>query len=201
MAEFKQAQQIVGINEGGYQNDPRDDGNYYKGKLIGTNWGISAPTLAQYLGKVPSVADMKNLSRKTAEEILRIHYWLANHLDRLSNQSVANLIYDGVVNQGVGGTRVLIEKAVRTIGGSLIYYKVFTYEGIKYLNRLNQKRLFDSVKNVRANKYKSSKKTYFIKSWLSRLDRFKYYANNTMSALWPFAAAFMGVLGLILILL
>jgi lysozyme family protein len=201
MADFKQAQQIVGINEGGYQNDPKDSGNYFNGKLIGTNWGIAAPTLAEYLGREPSVSDMKNLKRSTAEDILRVNYWKKNHLDELSNQSVATLIYDGTVNQGTNGMRFLIDKAVKLIGGSINYYEVFTTKGIKYLNRFNQKRLFDAIKTVRANKYKSSTKTHYIKSWLNRLDRIKYYANNTLSSIWPFAALFMGAIGLFLIAL
>lgn len=201
MADFKKAQLIVGINEGGYQNDPRDSGNYYNGKLIGTNWGIAAPTLAEYLGRAPSVSDMKNLKRSTAEDILRKGYWVKNHLDDLNNQSVATLIYDGTVNQGTNGMRFLIDKAVKVIGGSINYYEVFTTSGIKYLNRFNQKRLFDAIKTARANKYKSSKKTHYIKSWLNRLDKINYYANNTMSSIWPYAAMLLGVLGLFLIVL
>jgi lysozyme family protein len=32
MATFRKSQQIVGLNEGGYQDDPRDSGNYYHGQ-------------------------------------------------------------------------------------------------------------------------------------------------------------------------
>ena len=178
MADFKKSQQIVGINEGGYQIDPRDTGNYYKGQLIGTNWGISAPVLATFLGRVPSKADMKNLKRTTAEQILKQNFWLKNHLDSLKNQSVATLIYDGVVNHGTNGMRVLINKAIEVIGGSINYYEILTLKGIKYLNRFNQKSLFYAIKKARSNKYKKSKQTHYITSWLNRLKRIKYYANN-----------------------
>lgn len=199
MADFKKAQAVVGINEGGFQSDPRDTGNWYKGILIGTNWGISAPVLAEYLGTVPTQLEMRNLTRRTAEDILRVRFWAKNHLDNLKNQSVATLIYDGVVNHGTNGMRFLIDKAIKSIGGTFNYYEIFTLKGIKYLNRFNQKRLFDAIKKARADKYKGSKQTYFIQGWLKRLNRIKYYANNTLSALWPVAAMFMGVIGIILI--
>lgn len=104
MASFRKAQKIVGLIEGGYQDDPRDTGNYYQGKLIGTNWGISAPTLASYLGRTPTKSEMINLSRSTAEQILKVNYWFKNHFDRLKNQSLATLIYDGTVNHGAAAT-------------------------------------------------------------------------------------------------
>src|SRR3989338_4352850 len=105
MAQFEKSQKIVGISEGGYQNDPRDEGNYYMGHLIGTNWGISATTLAGYVGRIPSVEDMKKLTRETAQQILKANYWLKNHFDKLTNQSVATMLYDGAVNHGTKSTK------------------------------------------------------------------------------------------------
>lgn len=199
MAEFKKAQQIVGMNEGGYQIDPRDSGNYYEGQLIGTNWGISAPTLASYLGRLPTKIEMQQLQKSTAEQILKQKYWLKNNLESLKNQSVATLIYDGVVNHGTNGMRFLMDKALKQIGNSIDYYKIFSEKGIKYLNRMNQKRLFYAIKKVRASKYRSSKQIHYIKGWLNRLERISYYANNTLSAVWPYVAGIMGVFGILLI--
>lgn len=201
MADFKKAQKIVGINEGGYQNDPRDTGNYFNGQLIGTNWGISAPLLAQTLNRVPSVSDMKQLSKAQAEQILKAVFWTRNNLAEVKNQSVATLIYDGVVNHGTGGMRLLLDKSIRAIGGGIHYYDIFKKSGIKYLNSLNQRKLFESIKTVRANKYKSSPKKHFIGGWLNRLNKIQYYANNTISAIWPITAMLFGLVGIILIVL
>ncbi len=200
MAEFEKTQQIVGINEGGYQIDPRDSGNYYEGKLIGTNWGISAPTLATYLGHTPTREEMQELSRKTAEKILKQRYWLKNNLQLLKNQSVATLIYDGVVNHGTNGMRFLVNKGIKHIGGSFDYYSLFTEKGIKYLNKLNPKKLFYAIKKARAGKYRSSSQTHYIKGWLNRLERIKYYGGNTLSAIWPYVAGIMGFFGVLLII-
>lgn len=186
MAEFEKAQALVGISEGGYQNDPRDSGNFYQGQLIGTNWGISAPTLATYLGHIPTVADMKNLSIKTAKNILEARYWTKHNLDKIKNQSIANLLYDGVVNHGSNGMRMLASKALSKMGRSLKYYSVFTDEGIKLMNGLNPKRLFFALKKARADKYRKlgKSKPHYLKGWLNRLDRIKYFSNNSLSAIW-----------------
>ncbi len=61
--------------EGGYSTDKLDTGNYYNGKFVGTNHGISAPTLAAYLGRTPTVADMKGLDKQKAREIAKNQYF------------------------------------------------------------------------------------------------------------------------------
>lgn len=193
MANFAKAQKIVGLNEGGYQNNPSDEGNYYMGQLIGTNWGISAPTLASYLGHTPTKTEMVNLSRTVAESILKTFYWNKNNFDLLGNQSIATLIYDGVVNHGTNGMRFLMEKALRILNNPLAYHEVFTIKGLKLLNSLNQRNLFNAVKQARADKYRSSTKKQFINGWLKRLDRIKYYDNNSFSGIWPVAMCIAGI--------
>jgi lysozyme family protein len=172
MASFEISQKIVGLNEGGYQNLADDSGNWYKGILIGTNWGIAAPTLARFLGRTPTVADMKNLPRSTAETILKRNYWLKNHFDQLKNQSVATMLYDGAVNHGVGGILSITKKALKKLNRSIS--KVFTSDGINALNKLNQRDLFFALKEVRTERYKASPKKKYLKGWLNRLERIKY---------------------------
>lgn len=181
MANFEKSQAIVGLNEGGYQNDPEDDGNWYLGNLIGTNWGIAAPTLAGFLGRTPTVAEMKKLSRATAELILKRNFWDKNNFGKLNNQSVATMLYDGAVNHGVSGMRILAEKALSRLKHPLVYHKVFTTEGIELMNKLNQKDLFYALKELRANRYKASPKKQYINGWLNRLEHIKYSPESSSS--------------------
>ena len=185
MAKFEKAQALVGLSEGGYQNDPRDSGNYYQGNLIGTNWGISAPTLATFLGRIPTVQDMKTLTKQTAESILKSRYWTKHNLGSIKNQSVANLLYDGIVNHGSNGMRMLTSKALSAMKHPLEYYAVFTEKGIKLMNGLNPKRLFFALKKARANKYRSLGKPHYLKGWLNRLDRINYFGGSSLSSIWP----------------
>ncbi len=61
--------------EKGYSDNVEDTGNYYNDKLIGTNFGITAATLAEHLGREPTVDEMKNLSEETAREIASKKYY------------------------------------------------------------------------------------------------------------------------------
>lgn len=73
-SSFKESQSLVKSAEGGYSSDKKDRGNYVKTKwgkrFVGTNHGISAPILMEYLGRIPTQDDMKNL---TYEEALLIY--------------------------------------------------------------------------------------------------------------------------------
>lgn len=199
MANFEKSQKIVGINEGGYQDDPRDEGNYYMGNLIGTNWGISAPTLAGFLGRVPTVSEMKNLTRQTAEHILKTNYWLRNNLDKLKNQSVATLIYDGAVNHGTNGMRFLVEKVLSKFRRNVSYYEAFSVKGIETLNGLDQRKLFYAIKEARANKYRASTQKQYIKGWLNRLNRIQYSPEGSSFRTIICAAVMLVGVGLIFI--
>lgn len=200
MASFELSQKIVGINEGGYQNDPEDSGNWYMGKLIGTNWGIAAPTLAAYLGRTPSVQDMKNLPRKTAELILKKNFWTKNNFDKVRNQSVATMLYDGAVNHGVSGMRLLVEKALNRLKKPLVYYKVFAVEGIELMNKLNSKELFYTLKEVRSNRYKASPQKKYINGWLKRLERISYEPDsNSPQSMIMYSALIVVGIGLLII--
>jgi lysozyme family protein len=188
MASFEKSQKIVGINEGGYQKDPNDSGNWYKGVLLGTNWGIAAPTLARFLGRTPTIYEMKNLSRATAELILKRNFWEKNNFDKLHNQSVATMLYDGAVNHGIGGMRLLAAKALKRLKHPLVDNAVFTGQGIDIMNKLNQKDLFYAIKEVRAERYKASSQKKYLRGWLNRLERIKYVPESDSSN------AFLGVL-------
>ena len=194
MANFEKSQVIVGLNEGGYQNDPDDSGNWYMGALIGTNWGIAAPTFAGFLGRTPTVAEMKNLSKVIVELILKRNFWDKNNFGKLHNQSVATMLYDGAVNHGVSGMRLLAEKALSRLKRPLVYYKVFTTEGIELMNSLNQKELFYALKEARANRYQASPKKKYINGWMNRLERIKYSPESTSSG-----SSYLGYTALLLI--
>jgi lysozyme family protein len=71
---------VVFPDEGGYQCDPKDPGNWSSGEigvgtLIGTNMGISAPVLARYLGREPAVQDMQNLLKSSAQAIYTTEFY------------------------------------------------------------------------------------------------------------------------------
>jgi lysozyme family protein len=117
VSAFLQAQERTAEFEGGYQRDSRDNGNWTggrrgRGRLVGTNHGISAPLLASYLGRTPSIADMKNLTAETANEIYRKQYWAQIKGDEIKDKETAAQIYDSAVNMGIGTAIMLTQRSL-----------------------------------------------------------------------------------------
>lgn len=100
-------QEVVGV-EGGYSSDPHDRGNWTggaigSGEMKGTKYGISArcyPTL-----------DIRNLTLDNAKVIYRRDYWNPIHADQLP-LSLAILVFDSAVNQGIETAARLLQAAV-----------------------------------------------------------------------------------------
>lgn len=180
-SSFIEAQKLVKLAEGGYSNDKKDKGNWITTKngekiFIGTNHGISAPVLKEYLGRIPTKKDMINLSYETAIEIFKNKYWTPINLELLKNQSIANIIYDGCINQGRSTMRSVVKNAAEENGIKIeVNDNIFSDKIINKLNNLDQKKLFNSIKKHRKIKYENSKT--FKKhgdGWLKRLDSISY---------------------------
>jgi lysozyme family protein len=137
MANFEIADKLTRISEGGYSDHPEDNGNWTggdigKGILIGTRYGISAPVLKTYLGRVPAVSEMKNLSEDIADKIYIKNYWKVIRGDEITNQDIANKIYDMAVTSGPG-TAIILAKRARNHPES-------TKMDDQFLNLLNQEK-------------------------------------------------------------
>lgn len=103
--------------EGGLSMDQVDSGNYdSKGRLIGSNHGISAQTLEQYYKlryfcnlstkPIEYVKDiMKKLSSETAKLIAKTMYWDIIQGDSLTNDSVAKFLFDWFWASGYYGVK------------------------------------------------------------------------------------------------
>ncbi len=176
-SSFEEAQKFVKLAEGGYTQNKKDRGNYvktpYGKRLIGTNHGISAPVLADWMGKLPTKEDMMNLTYDEALEIYKKKYWDSHNLSEYQNQSIATIIYDGCVNQGTSATKEIIKKSVKNQGISI--NNPYNKKDIEKINKLDQEKLFKDIKELRKEKYKRSDEADdFLKGWLNRLDILEY---------------------------
>ena len=117
MADFKIAYKRTSLNEGGYTDNPDDNGNWTgavkgKGILIGTNKGISASVLAKYLGHTPSAGEMKMLTTETAQDIYKKNYWDIMRGDEWDNQENVNNVYDMCVNAGCSSAIKMWQRSI-----------------------------------------------------------------------------------------
>lgn len=183
-SSFEASQEVVSIAEGGYSNDRHDTGNYVEFEMggktlkrfIGSKYGISAPILQKYMGKLPKKEDMMNLSYDTALEIYKSKYWDNQSIHKYCNQSVANVVYDGCVNQGISGMKDVLRKVLKANGVQVNdTINPFEEEWIKTINVLNQKKIFNDIKKYREYRYKEAK-TFKVHGdgWLDRLSKIKF---------------------------
>jgi len=109
MTLFDECIRVILRNEGGYQANPNDSGNwvggYKTGKLVGTKYGIA--------GKFFPNVDIKNLTEEGAKQIYYTYYWKPMNLEGIGNELAVLHIFDHGVNAGKG---TAIRMAQRIVG-------------------------------------------------------------------------------------
>jgi len=116
MADFNQAFQLVIANEGGYVNDPDDPGGEtYKGvaRKIFSKWDgwIKIDLLKRQAG-FPGNLDKDVELQQDVEDFYRVNFWNKVKGDDITNQKVAESIFDFGVNAGVGTSASLAQLVV-----------------------------------------------------------------------------------------
>lgn len=183
-SSFDVSQSIVSIAEGGYSNDRHDTGNYVNFKMggkiqkrfVGSKYGISAPILHKYLGRLPKKEDMENLSYEDALKIYKSKYWDKQSIHKYCNQSIANIIYDGCVNQGINGMKDVLRKVLKENGLNINdSINPFEDEWIKSINILDQEKAFNDIKKYREDRYRKAR-TFKVhgNGWLERLSKIEF---------------------------
>ena len=198
-AKFDIAQNGVHNAEGKYTDDRDDSGNWTggevgRGMLLGTKFGIAAPTLVDYYSKAglgtPSQQDMIDLTYDTALEIYKKDYWDAQELSNFKSQSLANVLYDGCVNQGPGATLTIFKKSLDEINidsTNVNSWNELHDELIDDVNSLTVKKtekLFHTIKKKRWEKYiliikKNPRKEKYHDGWKNRLEDITFNDDST----------------------
>jgi len=192
-AKFEIAQEGVHKAEGKYTADRDDKGNWTgnevgSGMLLGTKFGIAAPTLVKYYKDMklgtPSQQDMMDLTYETALTIYKKDYWDAQQLSNFKSQSIANVLYDGCVNQGPGATLTILTKSLENVdvdSSDVNSWNEFHEKLIDDVNSLSvkkTKKLFHIIKDKRWERYQDGNPKY-IGGWKNRLDDITFNDDNT----------------------
>lgn len=124
MADFSTAFQLVIANEGGYGNDPDDPGGEtYKGvaRKIFSKWSgwITVDILKQQSG-FPSNLDQDSDLQEAVSDFYRVNFWDKINGDQISNQDVANSIFDFGVNAGISTSASLAQMVVGATADGVI---------------------------------------------------------------------------------
>lgn len=97
----------VFINEGGFQKDPNDRGNWTSGQvgvgeLKGTKFGLAAMTYPDL--------DIENLSRYEAKEIYKRDWWDALGMDQF-RPAMSYQMFDAAINHGMFNATTMVQRA------------------------------------------------------------------------------------------
>lgn len=169
MARFENSIGFILENEGGFQANPYDSGNYdAAGNLIGTNFGISAK-VARNAGYTGS---MEEMPRNVAEEIYRREYWPG--LDQIENQTVATKILDLRVNFGrAGGDRIAQAAANLFEGVNVAEDGQIGSRSLAAINSIDPAEYLAALIETASERYRSiasgdETKEQFLEGWLRR---------------------------------
>lgn len=156
--------------EGGYQAHPADRGNWLDGKLVGTNRGISAPVLAEWLGRDPSAEEMRALDEDAAAAIFAARFWNVVRGGDLP-PGIDLLTFDHAVNAGCGASARLLQGVLTRIG-------TVTVDGfigprtVAALQRVTPRALIADLVQAQGRFYRGRDRfPEFGAGWLKRLAR------------------------------
>ena len=163
--------------EGGFQNSSSDNGNWTggktgKGTLVGTNLGITAPTLAKWRGVPASSiteADIKNITAAEAKDIYEKKYYIDTKINLLPQNIQANVL-DMAINAGPSRAIKLLQKSAGvTADGKL------GPESLEAAKTIDNNSYVDARNNFYTGLVKQNPEKYskFEKGWINRSNSFK----------------------------
>lgn len=159
--KFNNAFEKILVNEGGYVNDPADDGGE-------TKYGISKRSHA--------ILDIKNLTIEQAMDVYYEKYWTPLCVDIIYDCEVATKFFDIAVNFGQSRAKEIMKRALRSV---YKMPKLLNNEedwGIVlfFINRVqNPQELLAALRSESAAVYrmiaaKNTTKEKFLNIWLNR---------------------------------
>ena len=196
MAKFELYIDELLKHEGGWSNHKYDPGKQ-------TKLGITLATWRQYGhdkdndGDIDE-EDLRVISVDDAKAIYKPKYWDKVGGDKISNQAVANIIFDHAVNAGVGRAAKMAQAILKTTFGkkNLVVDGAIGPKTLAELNAVNPSQFHDEFKLLRADYYNylannielvrpmvikflqslgiapNSKFQAFIKGWMNRVNTF-----------------------------
>lgn len=168
MAKYTKLIQKVLKCEGGYANDPADNGGC-------TMKGVTIATYRKFFGSNKTCKDLKEITQAEWDLIFKEGYWDKWRADEINNQSIADLLVDWTWASGRYGIilpqRVLGVKDDGVVGPKTIA-AINNYPDQKELFWklwIRRKRHFEDIAK--------NGKEKFLKGWLHRLEDFIYNEN------------------------
>lgn len=180
MADFKIYYPELAKHEGGYANDPDDNGGEtYKGiaRKIHPTWlgwlrvDIHVKALGGRLKVKNNTKFIDPVLDKMVYDFFYLNYWVKPSFDTIKNQSLAELLADWKINGGFNGDRVkTLQRLVNTTAdgnwGNLSSLALNKFA----VNKAKAQVFFDLVISIRDTYYRSLSDFWkFGNTWIKRL--------------------------------
>lgn len=168
MAIFENCIGYLLTNEGGYQSNPNDSGNWVNGVNLGTNYGISAPKAVEF-GWNPTES-LRLLTEDFAKYVYKTDFWPG--LEGINSDAIAAKILDMRVSGKRRADRY-IQQGLVGMGWNIAIDGVIGPQTRDALNRENESRVMEMLKKQHAQIYSDSAAKYpsqieFLGGWLKR---------------------------------
>ena len=184
MADFKKAHALTSDFEGGYANNPLDNGGEtYRGiaRKFNPNWkgwaSIDAikRTYGAKASTINAYAKKDAVLQAQVDQLYKSNYWDPLKLDQIKSQSIANALFDISVNMGYKVASRMLQEALNLCNKNQISYPDIAVDGIVG-------NITISMLNVRAGEAA-------VHNTINLLKGEKYIeimrANKSQEAFWP----------------
>jgi lysozyme family protein len=160
-------QQTFG-EEGSFQKNPKDTGNYYKGVLYGTIWGITAKNHFSTFMTCLSLYQAGKIkeSREYAANFYRKSCYWNSLYDKIADSSLAFRIFDFGINGGVVTSVKYVQEVIKNYLPGYKVDGVFGEYTLRDINRLSNPsvRWFEKIQLIDGE-------TEFYTLYIKRLDK------------------------------
>jgi len=195
MGNFKEAERVTGRFEGGWANNPNDRGKETYGGIARKFWPNwkGWPYIDKFKADYAkaktklSLAQWVNASAKAnpavgelVSQFYKSNFWDVNKLDAITDQQLANVVYDFSVNSGTNRGAKFLQDAYNNVNGmwvDLVSDGEIGQKTINAVNAFNAKLLFQEYQRLRELFYRKlatdPSQKQFLNSWLSRLTKYK----------------------------
>jgi len=151
MADFNEAYLMTLDFEGGYNNDPEDaGGETYKGisRVYFPDWrGWVFIDAYKSNPRFPETAYNDGTIDNMVETFYKEHFWNLFWGDKLSDQAIANELFDTGVNQGVHTAIEYLQKGLNVLNRNQKNYPDIVVDGVFGNNTLSALKSYLAINN------------------------------------------------------
>jgi lysozyme family protein len=156
--KFLKAFEYVMKHEGGYSNNPQDQGGE-------TKFGISKRSYPHL--------DIKNLTRDQAKQIYFVDFWMKAKCEDIADENLAIKLFDLAAHTGIQQANRLIQRALRAAGAPVTEDGIIGPVTLAAINKADPTDLLAALKSEAAGYYRmiaqaNPSQQKFIEGWLNR---------------------------------